>query len=96
CNDLGGTLMNESISRAAGTSHGQETSPQRMAEMIKNANRIPRQRNTLYKDVNSERIKTGLVAGELLEIINTPPKKYEHKRKGELLRPGLIQAASVD
>ena len=30
CNDLGGTLMNESISRAAGTTHGQETSPQAM------------------------------------------------------------------
>ncbi len=96
CNDLGGTLMNESISRAAGTSHGQETSPQRMAEMINNANRTPRQRNTLYRDVSSERINRGLLAGELLEIVNTPPEKRGQKRKGELLRPGLIQAVSAD
>ena len=34
CNDLGGTLMNESISRAAGTQHGQETSPMEMRKLI--------------------------------------------------------------
>ena len=33
-NDLGGTLMNESISRAAGTEHGQELSPERMDALI--------------------------------------------------------------
>jgi len=97
CNDLGGTLMNESISRAAGTSHGQETSPQRMAEMIQSAGRTPRQRTTLYEDATPERIATGLAAGELTEIINTPARKYERKGgKKELLRPGLIDAVSVD
>ena len=34
-NDLGGTLMNESISRAAGASHGQEMTPDRMHELIR-------------------------------------------------------------
>jgi FO synthase len=96
CNDLGGTLMNESISRAAGTSHGQETSPEEMALMIESADRTPHQRNTIYGDVSAERISAGLAAAEIAEIINTPAKKYERKRKGELLRPGLINAVSVD
>ncbi len=96
CNDLGGTLMNESISRAAGTTHGQETSPQRMSEMITANGRTPRQRTTLYADAPEERIVAGLAAGELAEIINTPAKKYERSRKGPLLRPGLIDAVEVE
>ncbi len=96
CNDLGGTLMNESISRAAGTLHGQETSPQLMIEMIESANRTPRQRTTLYADAPEERIETGLAAAELTDIVLTPAKKYERKGgKRELLRPGLI-AVSAD
>lgn len=47
-NDLGGTLMDESISRSAGASHGQEMTPQRMEAIIRSADRLPRQRNTLY------------------------------------------------
>ncbi len=42
CNDLGGTLMNESITRAAGAGHGQETSPRRMIAMIESAGRRPK------------------------------------------------------
>ena len=47
-NDLGGTLMNESITRAAGAVHGQEMSPQRLEKIILNTGRIPRQRTTVY------------------------------------------------
>jgi len=47
-NDLGGTLMNESISRAAGASHGQEMAPAAMEELIYSAGRWPRERTTLY------------------------------------------------
>jgi len=47
-NDLGGTLMDESISRAAGASYGQEMIPQRMEALIVSAGRLPRQRTTLY------------------------------------------------
>lgn len=47
-NDLGGTLMNESISRAAGASHGQEITAAEMVRIIRDAGRIPVQRNTLY------------------------------------------------
>ncbi|MCV3240744.1 5-amino-6-(D-ribitylamino)uracil--L-tyrosine 4-hydroxyphenyl transferase CofH [Mesorhizobium sp. ZC-5] len=47
-NDLGGTLMDESISRSAGASHGQEMTPQRMEALIVASGRLPRQRTTLY------------------------------------------------
>ena len=48
CNDLGGTLMNESISRAAGASHGQEMLPEDLEAMIRDIGRTPRRRTTLY------------------------------------------------
>ena len=51
-NDLGGTLMDESISRSAGASHGQEMTPQEMERIIVSTGRIPRQRTTLYGDAD--------------------------------------------
>jgi FO synthase len=48
CNDLGGTLMNENISRAAGASHGQEMLPEELEQMIGSIGRTPRRRTTLY------------------------------------------------
>jgi FO synthase len=48
-NDLGGTLMNESISRAAGASHGQEVTPEEMRATIRSIGRIPAQRSTTYE-----------------------------------------------
>ena len=53
-NDLGGTLMNESITRAAGAEHGQEFSAEQLNEFIKKLKRIPKQRSTLYGDVSEE------------------------------------------
>jgi FO synthase len=47
-NDLGGTLMNENISRAAGAEHGQELAPAAMDRLIRSAGREPAQRTTLY------------------------------------------------
>ena len=47
-NDFGGSLMNESITRAAGAVHGQEMTPDRIEEIIHRAGRIPQRRNTLY------------------------------------------------
>jgi FO synthase len=47
-NDLGGTLMNESITRAAGALHGQEMKPQILEATIRRCHRQPRQRTTLY------------------------------------------------
>jgi FO synthase len=48
-NDLGGTLMNENISRAAGASHGQEMTADDMEALIRSVGRIPRRRTTLYR-----------------------------------------------
>jgi len=52
-NDLGGTLMNESISRAAGASHGQELPPEAMESTICAVGRHPSQRTTLYEIVET-------------------------------------------
>jgi len=48
CNDVGGTLMNENISRAAGASHGQGMTPESFAAMVEPLGRPLRQRTTLY------------------------------------------------
>jgi FO synthase len=50
-NDLGGTLINENISRAAGASHGQELNAQEMEALISSIGRTPRRRTTLYGTV---------------------------------------------
>ncbi|WP_027246127.1 5-amino-6-(D-ribitylamino)uracil--L-tyrosine 4-hydroxyphenyl transferase CofH [Leisingera daeponensis] len=47
-NDLGGTLMNESISRSAGSDHGQEITARELAQIIRAAGRVPVRRNTIY------------------------------------------------
>ncbi len=67
-NDLGGTLMNESISRAAGTVHGQECNPREMERMIKNAGRHAVQRTTLYNKVTGERAEASYQAEPLAAI----------------------------
>jgi FO synthase subunit 2 len=48
CNDVGGTLINESISTSAGASYGQLQSPRRLRELIRGMGRIPAERTTLY------------------------------------------------
>jgi FO synthase subunit 2 len=48
-NDLGGTLMNESISTAAGADHGQFVSPARLRALAREAGRPPAERTTLYR-----------------------------------------------
>ncbi len=52
-NDLGGTLMNESISRAAGASHGQELLPVDMEALIESIGRKAQQRSTLYQPIGT-------------------------------------------
>jgi FO synthase len=76
-NDLGGTLMNESISRAAGASFGQEMPPADMEALIRSLGRTPRQRTTLYGDASAERRDASFAAAPLLEPVNTPARKYE-------------------
>ena len=49
CNDLGGTLMDENISRAAGANHGQAMTEGRFGEIVAPLRRTLRQRTTGYK-----------------------------------------------
>ena len=77
-NDLGGTLMNETISRSAGASHGQEFAPAKIEALIRTIGRSPRQRSTLYADVSPERIAAGRTASALLPPVQTPASKYAH------------------
>ena len=53
-NDFGGTLMNESISTAAGAQHGQLMKPKQIRTIIRSAGRVPAQRSTLYGLINSQ------------------------------------------
>jgi len=78
-NDVGGTLMNETITRSAGASHGQEFSPQQLEGLISAAGRNPKQRTTLYEEVPEARTAASYHAGQLSDVVNTPAQKYERK-----------------
>lgn len=85
-NDLGGTLMNESISRAAGTEHGQEMPPQAMEDLIRSVGRIPQQRTTLYQSVSAQTHERGMTAGTLAPLVLTPPKRRTGSRREIILQ----------
>ncbi|MDQ2805090.1 MAG: 5-amino-6-(D-ribitylamino)uracil--L-tyrosine 4-hydroxyphenyl transferase CofH, partial [Pseudomonadota bacterium] len=74
-NDLGGTLMNESISRAAGTEHGQEFPPAAMEALVHSIGRVPQQRDTLYRPVADDRRAASFVAAALAPVVQTRPRK---------------------
>ncbi|GIK86030.1 MAG: FO synthase [Betaproteobacteria bacterium] len=71
-NDLGGTLMNESISRAAGTQHGQEMPPAAMEALVRGAGRTPRQRTTLYGEVPAARRAASFAAAPVAPVVLSP------------------------
>jgi FO synthase len=54
CNDLGGTLMDENISRSAGASHGQEMTEESFEAIVAPLGRTLRQRTTLYADAGAD------------------------------------------
>ncbi|MHB8632041.1 MAG: 5-amino-6-(D-ribitylamino)uracil--L-tyrosine 4-hydroxyphenyl transferase CofH [Candidatus Limnocylindria bacterium] len=76
-NDAGGTLMNESITRAAGGEMGQELPPAEMERIIRSIGRVPWQRTTLYGDVADERRGAWHDAPPLAPIVLAPVKRYE-------------------
>ena len=90
-NDLGGTLMNESISRAAGSEHGQEMPPDRMEALIRAAGRVPRQRTTLYGTPPAEQVARSFAADALAEPWNPPARDAGLRipKRGELVRNTL-------
>jgi FO synthase len=88
-NDLGGTLMNESISRSAGAEHGQEFPPEAMEDLIRSGGRIPRQRTTLYGDAPEERRLASFGAAPLAEPWNPPVRDARLVAPPRLVRPGF-------
>jgi FO synthase len=91
-NDLGGTLMNESISRSAGAQHGQEMPPESMEALIRSAGRVPRQRTTLYGTPPEDRVAASFGAAPLAEPLNPPVKDAGLVAPPRLVRPGLVGA----
>lgn len=81
-NDLGGTLMNESITRAAGGEFGQELPPAQMEDIIRSTGRIPVQRTTLYQPAPEERQAASFQATDLQPIVLTPSKRYTRSARG--------------
>jgi FO synthase len=92
-NDLGGTLMNESISRAAGAAHGQEMPPERMEEAIRALGRVPRQRTTLYGVPDAARTRLSFGARPIAEPSNPSVNDARLKAPRRLVRPGLVTAS---
>ncbi len=90
-NDLGGTLMNESISRAAGAAWGQEMPPERMEALIRSAGRIPRQRTTLYGQAPADQVARSYGAEPLAEPWNPHVNEARLARPRRLLRPAAIR-----
>jgi 7,8-didemethyl-8-hydroxy-5-deazariboflavin synthase CofH subunit len=66
-NDYGGTLMEENISREAGATAGQYTSPEDFQALILEAGRIPAERNTVYTRINLKLQPEAPTAEELFE-----------------------------
>jgi len=69
-NDLGGTLMDETITRSAGAIHGQEVTPHAMDGIIHSIGRLPRQRTTLYDSVPDERYQASFNASACADHSN--------------------------
>jgi FO synthase len=85
-NDLGGTLMNESITRAAGAAFGQELPPQAMHELIAGIGRVPHQRTTLYGAAPAERVGASFRAAPLEPVVSSPPGRHGRSRDRALVR----------
>ena len=92
-NDLGGTLINESISTAAGAQHGQLMRPSEFRQMIRQAGRIPAERYTTYKtrrvfsDTDEELDPLDLVGDNVEEVFGSYQRlvkldayRFEHPR----------------
>ncbi len=96
-NDLGGTLMNESITRAAGASHGQEFPPEEIEALVEGLGRTPVQRTTLYGRAPAARRAAAQDAAPLAPVVNAPARRYERRAAaGDLVRPGLQASAAVE
>ena len=88
-NDAGGTLMNESITRAAGAGFGQEMPPARLESVIRQMGRSPRQRTTRYTDAPVERRNASFEAPALSEPVYRRARRFERDSAAPLARSGV-------
>ena len=88
-NDVGGTLMNESITRAAGAGFGQEMPPERLESIIREAGRTPRLRTTRYADATAERRAAAFGAPALEEPVYRRARRFERDSSVPLVRSGF-------
>ncbi|MDC1231878.1 5-amino-6-(D-ribitylamino)uracil--L-tyrosine 4-hydroxyphenyl transferase CofH [Gammaproteobacteria bacterium] len=82
-NDVGGSLMNESITRAAGAEHGEEWSPAEIETTIRGLGREPRMRSTLYADAPAERRDRAQLAAGLAPIHLDPAARTQRTKLGQ-------------
>jgi 7,8-didemethyl-8-hydroxy-5-deazariboflavin synthase CofH subunit len=78
-NDMGGTLINESISTSAGATHGQLVGPRELCRLIRDARRVPAQRDTLYRTVRT--YKDGEEPESPLDGIEDPEARFGSYKK---------------
>jgi FO synthase subunit 2 len=90
-NDYGGTLINESISTSAGAQHGQILRPKEIRYLIREAGRIPAERNTSYdilrtfekepQESELDSIQDTARFGSYFELVKIDKYRYKNQRK---------------
>ena len=80
-NDMGGTLMNESITRAAGAEHGQEWPPAEIEAAIRRLGRRPRMRTTLYGNAEPGQMRRAFKAADLTAISLDPAGRKQRSKR---------------
>jgi FO synthase subunit 2 len=75
-NDFGGTLINESISTAAGAQYGQLMKPKQIRSIIRSAGRIPAQRSTTYKLLKIYPVELDHDDSSETELDNMDPREF--------------------
>ena len=107
CNDVGGTLINESISTAAGATHGQLVPPSELRRFIRDAGRTPAERTTLYEirrvfdEEPAEPEPLDVAAadpdrfGSYQQLIKLDAFRYEGQRAPDLHGPTLQEARAA-
>ena len=106
-NDLGGTLINESISTSAGAQHGQLMRPSEFREMIRQAGRVPAERYTTYElkrifDQDDGQVDPLDLIGDNVEeifgsyhrLVKLDTYRFEHPRQAAASGAGSTAGAS--
>jgi FO synthase len=94
-NDLGGTLMNESISRAAGALNGQEMPPEQMESLIRSLGREPWQRTTKYAELPVDRVGAAFGAATLAPILNSGIERNKPDSDGYIGVPKPVNSIEI-